>query len=154
MSAYVIKDLGGKKERLTNEFPRRTCCFPGLTTARGTQSPNPRVTLGPWRSGDQEGRYSLGSRLRPIRPHSWYPHHLTAPPLPLFLWVRSRESAERRSPLACSFVFNSYLFNPEYSLEGLVLRLTLQYFGHLMWRANLLEKTLMLGKIEGRRRSR
>ena len=43
--------------------------------------------------------------------------------------------------------------NPEYSLEGLMLKLKLQYFGHLMWRADSLEKTLMLGKIEGRRRS-
>ena len=42
--------------------------------------------------------------------------------------------------------------NPEYSLEGLLLKLKLQYFGHLMSRANTLEKTLMLGKIEGRRR--
>ena len=42
--------------------------------------------------------------------------------------------------------------NPEYSLEGLMLRLKLQYFGHLMQRADSLEKTLMLGKIEGRRR--
>jgi len=42
--------------------------------------------------------------------------------------------------------------NPGYSLEGLVLRLKLQYFGHLMRRANSLEKTLMLGTIEGRRR--
>ena len=41
--------------------------------------------------------------------------------------------------------------NPEYSLEGLMLKLKLQYFGHLMQRANSLEKTLMLGKIEGRR---
>ena len=41
--------------------------------------------------------------------------------------------------------------NPEYSLEGLMLKL--QYFGHLMWRANSLEKTLMLGKIEARRKS-
>ena len=41
---------------------------------------------------------------------------------------------------------------PEYSLEGLMLKLKLQYFGHRMWRANSLEKTLMLGKIEGRRR--
>ena len=40
----------------------------------------------------------------------------------------------------------------EYSLEGLMLRLKLQYFGHLMRRANSLEKTLILGKIEGRRR--
>ena len=42
--------------------------------------------------------------------------------------------------------------SPEYSLEGLMLKLELQYFGHLMWRADSLEKTLMLGKIEGRRR--
>ena len=42
--------------------------------------------------------------------------------------------------------------NPEYSLEGLMLKLKLQYFGHLMWRTDSLEKTLMLGKIEGRRK--
>ena len=43
--------------------------------------------------------------------------------------------------------------SPEYSLEGLMLKLKLQNFGHLMWRSDSLEKTLMLGKIEGRRRS-
>ena len=42
--------------------------------------------------------------------------------------------------------------SPEYSLEGLMLELKLQYFGHLMWRAYSLEKILMLGKTEGRRR--
>ena len=42
--------------------------------------------------------------------------------------------------------------SPGCSLEGLMLKLKLQYFGHLMWRADSLEKTLMLGKIEGRRR--
>ena len=42
--------------------------------------------------------------------------------------------------------------SPEYSLEGWMLKLKLQYFGHLMWRTESLEKTLMLGKIEGRRR--
>ena len=42
--------------------------------------------------------------------------------------------------------------NPEYSLEGQMLKLKLQYFGHLMQRANSLEETLMLGKVEGRRR--
>ena len=42
--------------------------------------------------------------------------------------------------------------NPEYSLEGLMLKLKLQYVGYLMWRTDSLEKTLMLGKIEGRRR--
>ena len=42
--------------------------------------------------------------------------------------------------------------SPEYSLEGLILKLKLQYFGHLMRRTDSMEKTLMLGKIEGRRR--
>ena len=42
--------------------------------------------------------------------------------------------------------------NPEYSLEGLILKLKLQYFGHLMQRVDSFEKTLMLGKIEGRKR--
>ena len=42
--------------------------------------------------------------------------------------------------------------NPEYPLEGLILKLRLQYFGHLMQRTDLLEETLMLGKTEGRRR--
>ena len=44
--------------------------------------------------------------------------------------------------------------NPEYSLEGLMLKLKLQYFGHLMRTADSLEKSLMLGRIEGRRRRR
>ena len=44
--------------------------------------------------------------------------------------------------------------NPEYSLEGLMLKLKLQYFGHLMQRTDSLEKTLMLGKIEGEGGSR
>ena len=42
--------------------------------------------------------------------------------------------------------------NPEYSLEGLMLKLKLQYFGHLMWRTHWLERTLMLGKMEGKKR--
>ena len=50
------------------------------------------------------------------------------------------------SPLDCKEI------NPEYSLEGLMLMLKLQYFGHLMRRPDSLEKTLMLGRIEGRRR--
>ena len=44
------------------------------------------------------------------------------------------------------------VISPEYSLEGLILKLKLQYFDHLMQRADSFEKTLMLGKIEGRRR--
>ena len=58
------------------------------------------------------------------------------------------------SPLDCKLINQSILkeINPEYSLEGLMLKLKLQYFGHLMRRADSLEKTLMLGKIEGGRR--
>ena len=44
--------------------------------------------------------------------------------------------------------------NPEYSLEGLMMKLKLQYFGHLIRRVDSLEKTLMLGKIEGKRKKR
>ena len=44
------------------------------------------------------------------------------------------------------------VISPEYSLEGLILKLKLQYFGHLMWRTDSFEKTLMLGKVEGGRR--
>ena len=47
---------------------------------------------------------------------------------------------------------NPKAINPEYSLKGLMLKLKLQYFGHLMQRADSFEKTLMLGKIEGRRK--
>ena len=56
--------------------------------------------------------------------------------------------------LDCKEINQSILkeISPECSLEGLMLKLKLQYFGHLMWRTDSLEKTLMLGKIEGRRR--
>ena len=58
------------------------------------------------------------------------------------------------SPLDCKEIQQSILkdISPEYSLEGPMLKLKLQYFGHLMQRTDSLEKTLMLGKIEGRRR--
>ena len=58
------------------------------------------------------------------------------------------------SPLDCKEIKLSIQkeINPEYSLEGLMLKLKLQYFGYLMQRADSLEKTLMLGKTEGRRR--
>ena len=58
------------------------------------------------------------------------------------------------SPLDCKEIQPVHLkeINPVYSLEGLMLKLKLQYFGHLMQRADSFEKTLILGKIEGRRR--
>ena len=65
------------------------------------------------------------------------------------MWKKTFES-----PLDCKEIQQSILkeMSPEYSLEGLMLKLKLQYFGHLMQRSDSLEKTLMLGKIEGRRR--
>ena len=59
------------------------------------------------------------------------------------------------SPLDCKEIQPVYILkeiSPDYLLEGLMLKLKLQYFGHLMRRTDLLEKILMLGKIEGRRR--
>ena len=59
------------------------------------------------------------------------------------------------STLNCKEIKNQSILkeiSSEYSLEGLMLKLKLQYFGHLIRRTNSLEKTLMLGKIEGRRR--
>ena len=58
------------------------------------------------------------------------------------------------SPLDCKDIkpVNPKEISSEYSLEGLTLKLKLQYFGHLMQRTDSLEKTLMLGKMEGRRR--
>ena len=58
------------------------------------------------------------------------------------------------SPLDCKEIksVNPKGIRPEYSLEGLMLKLKLQYFGHLMQRADSFEKTQMLGKIEGRKR--
>ena len=58
------------------------------------------------------------------------------------------------SPLDCKEIQPVILkeISPKYSLEGLILKLKLQYFGHLMRRTNSLEKTLMLGKTEGKRR--
>ena len=58
------------------------------------------------------------------------------------------------NPLNCKEIKPSILkeISPEYSLGGMMLKLKLQYFGHLMWRTDLFEKTLMLDKTEGRRR--
>ena len=58
------------------------------------------------------------------------------------------------NPLNCKEIQLVYpkWISPEYSIGGLMLKLKLHYFGHLMWRTDSLEKTLMLGKIEGRRR--
>ena len=78
---------------------------------------------------------------------SWVPHNWW------FHTVVLEKSLE--SSLASKEIKSTILkeITPKYSLEGLLLKLKLQYFGHLMWRDDSLEKTLMLGKIEGRRES-
>ena len=67
----------------------------------------------------------------------------------MWYWRRLLES-----PLDCKEIkpVNPKEISPEYSLEGLILKLKLQYFGYLMRTADSLEKTLMLGKIDGKRR--
>ena len=72
-------------------------------------------------------------------------------------WTFHKEGAKEAQWLKCmtlDSILESIIskISPGCSLEGLMLRLKLQYFGHLMWRADSLEKTLMLGKIEGRKR--
>ena len=69
------------------------------------------------------------------------------------LSVLAKGGTERLSDLLTVTQLVLKEINPESSLEGLMLKLKLQYSGHLMRRANSLEKTLMLGKTEGRRRS-
>ena len=69
--------------------------------------------------------------------------------LNLWCWKRLLESLGHHGDLT-SLILKE--ISPEYSLEGLMMKLKPQYFGHLMRRADSLEKTLMLGKIEGRRR--
>ena len=69
-------------------------------------------------------------------------------------WRTDTSNCSAESPLDCKDIkpVNPKGINHEYSLEGLMLKLKLQYFGHLMWKADSLEKILMLGKIESRRR--
>ena len=71
-------------------------------------------------------------------------------------WTVVLEKTLEKSPLDCKEVkpVNPKGISPEFSLEGLMMKLKLQYFGHLMWRTDSFEKTLMLGKTEGRRRRR
>ena len=79
----------------------------------------------------------------------WYYHRLVAVTLSL-LWLHCfRPSQEHYHSTMVILVIK---INPEYSLEGLMLKMKLQYFGHLMRRANSLEKVLMLGKTESKRR--
>ena len=73
------------------------------------------------------------------------------------LWTARRSNQFSSVQLSRSVVFNQFTLkdiSPEYSLEGLMLKLKLQYFGHLMHRADSLEKTLMLRKIESKRSRR
>ena len=70
-----------------------------------------------------------------------------------YFWTVVLEKT-RESPLDCKEIqpVHPEGISPEYSLEGLMLKLKLQYFGHMMWRTDSLENTLVLGKIEGRKR--
>ena len=101
-----------------------------------------------------KGLYSQGYGFSSSHVHLWELDHKEgwAPKNWYFQTVVLEKILE--SPLDCKEIklVNPKGIRPEYSLEGLMLKLKLQYFGYLMWRIDLLEKTLMLGKIEGRRR--
>jgi len=74
---------------------------------------------------------------------------------PIHIWpIVTHHTYYLKSPLDCKEIqpVHPKEISPEYSLEGLMLKLKLQYFGHLMWRTDLSEKILMLGKIEGGRK--
>ena len=74
---------------------------------------------------------------------------------PIHIWpIVTHHTYYLKSPLDCKEIqpVHPKEISPEYSLEGLMLKLKLQYFGHLMWRTDLFEKILMLGKIEGGRK--
>ena len=124
--------------------------------------------LAPWKKSYDQPREHLKKQniTLPTKVHL-----VKAMVFPVFMygcksWTRNKAESQRidvfelwcwrrlESSLNCKEINQSILkeINPEYSLEGLMLKWKLQYFGHLMQRANSLEKTLMLGKIEGKRR--
>ena len=90
--------------------------------------------------------YGCGSWTSNSHKESWEPKNWS------FWTVVLEKTLE--SPVDCKEIQSVHPkeISPEYSLEGLMLKLKLQHFGHLMWRTDSFEKTLMLGKIEGRRR--
>ena len=81
-----------------------------------------------------------------------YPSLLNSPPIHPYLTYLSHHRAPSWAPYAIQRFPTSSEISPGCSLEGLMLKLKLQYFGQLMWRVDSLEKTLMLGGIWGRRR--
>ena len=117
------------------------------------------VSTGSWSFGGSHIRrcvLGLGSCLLSL-PGSWQSHDFLGPccPSSLVQYIYL-SSLVHRATVNVSWLRRSNQsilkeINPEYSLEGLMLKLKLQYFGNLMQRADSLEKTLMLGQIEGRR---
>ena len=101
--------------------------------------------------------YKLNKQDDNIKPcHSPFPIFNQSVVLCLVLIIASWQWRPLKVPWTARRSNQSILkeISPEYLLEGLILKLKLQYFGHRMWRTDSLDKTLMLGKIEGRRRRR
>ena len=110
---------------------------------------------------EQAKQWSRKDKLIPLFLHGWFFSSLSPMFKKSFLNNTIRYSLRLNSYFSLLFYIypsghlDFYIWpyiNPEYSLEGLMPKLKLQYFGHLMWKADSLEKTLMLGKIEGSRR--
>ena len=106
---HMSLGFGGGKRKTHKRISQQNMLLSGLTTARGTQSPNPRVTLGPWGSGDRKGRCSLESRLRPRRPHSWSCPSLDSP-TPTSVSMGEVQGICRGKVSTCLFLCVQYLF--------------------------------------------
>ena len=124
-------------------------------------------TLTPWKKSDDQSRQYIKKQRHYFANKGPSSHSYGFPSSHVWMWeLDHKESWEAKSwcfwtvvvktlesPLDCKEIQPVLKeISPEYSLEGLMLKPKLQNFGHLMWRTDSLKKTLMLGKIEGRRR--
>ena len=108
-----------------------------------------------WHCFDYKDLYSQSYGFSSSHIHKWeLDYEWSWAPKNWCFWTMVLEKTLESSPRNSRRSKQSILkeISPEYSLEGLMLKLKLKYFGHLMWRANSLEKPLMVGKIEGRKR--
>jgi len=145
--------------------------FLGSKITAETMQPRNAKTLDPWKKSCDKPRQCIKKQRRYFADKSPYSQSYGFSSSHVWMWELDHKEGwttmnwcfwivvlekTPESPLDSKEIkpVNPKGINPEYSLEGLMLKLKLQYFGHLMWRANSLQKTVMLGKIEGRMRRR
>ena len=123
-------------------------------------------TLAPWKKSYDQPRQHIKKQRHHFADKGWYSQSYSFSSSHVWMWKMDHKvgwalknwcfwtlvlEKTLESPLDCK-IKSVKEIDPDYSLERLTLKLKLQYFCHLMWRADSFEKTLMLGKIEGRRR--